>query len=222
MRARFARRLLGGHALPAEFKNCAGRRSARAARRSARRATPRRGRAMREEVIVSRVREPGRRLLDDAAAVGEALRRRFADRAHLRLDRRVSRDRRTTRRAGPSRRARSRRGTTRVVATENGSPGSWPAITSSASAASATVRVVGPRCVIVVQPPGFCGTRPYVGLMPKTPQNDAGIRIEPPPSLLSAIGPVRPQPPRPHRRSSRRRCASCPRDCSSSRRACSP
>src|SRR5256885_4386381 len=33
------------------------------------------------------------------------------------------------------------------------------------------------------------GTRPYDGLKPYTPQNAAGMRIEPPPSVPSANGP---------------------------------
>src|SRR5207342_2316617 len=34
------------------------------------------------------------------------------------------------------------------------------------------------------------GTRPRLGLSPTTPQADAGIRIEPPPSLAPAIGTI--------------------------------
>src|SRR5262245_20906720 len=47
---------------------------------------------------------------------------------------------------------------------------------------------------------GPSGLRPRVGLRPKTPQHDAGMRIEPPPSLPCAIGTMRaataaPEPP---------------------------
>ena len=58
------------------------------------------------------------------------------------------------------------------------------------SAASATVRVIGPRCdrrsLCGI---GTYGTTPVVGLMPKMPANDEGIRIEPPPSPPWARGP---------------------------------
>jgi hypothetical protein len=52
------------------------------------------------------------------------------------------------------------------------------------------VRAIGPLTVSVGQPgkPGPSGTRPKVGFRPATPQNDAGIRIEPPPSDPSASG----------------------------------
>src|SRR3990172_10728170 len=89
----------------------------------------------------------------------------------------------------PGLRSTSARNDPGYAGTLNGSSGSWYAITSSASAASATVRVIGPRCVIVDQPPGLRGTRPYVAFSPNTPQIDAGMRIEPPPSLPSAMGP---------------------------------
>ena len=35
---------------------------------------------------------------------------------------------------------------------------------------------------------GFIGSRPREGFNPTRPQQDAGIRIEPPPSLACAIG----------------------------------
>src|SRR5438552_679699 len=63
-------------------------------------------------------------------------------------------------------------------------------MTASISAQSSTVNAIGPRCVIVNQP-GHCGSRgtsPNVGLIPATPQNEAGIRIEPPPSVPIASG----------------------------------
>src|SRR5918912_557843 len=61
---------------------------------------------------------------------------------------------------------------------------------SSMSARSATVRPSGPFTDSVGQPlnPGCLGTTPNVGLWPATPQNDAGMRIEPPPSVPSAPG----------------------------------
>src|SRR5690625_7688493 len=61
---------------------------------------------------------------------------------------------------------------------------------SSSSAASATVRAIGPA----VERPMKSGlkgpdvTRPRVGLIPKTPQAAAGMRMEPPPSLPWAAG----------------------------------
>src|SRR5947199_2247773 len=64
---------------------------------------------------------------------------------------------------------------------------------SSASAASATVRVIGPVCASEAQDggenPGERGTRPKVGFNPNTPQNEDGTRIEPTPSVPIAIGP---------------------------------
>ena len=70
-----------------------------------------------------------------------------------------------------------------------GSPGSYPARTSSRWAASTTDREIGPD---VERPSrdvnGALDTRPREGLRPKTPQHDAGIRIEPPPSVPWATG----------------------------------
>src|SRR5437868_13977031 len=64
---------------------------------------------------------------------------------------------------------------------------------SSASAASATVRVIGPVWASDAQEggekPGVRGTRPKVGLTPTTPQKAAGTRIEPTPSVPMASGP---------------------------------
>src|ERR671914_798679 len=37
---------------------------------------------------------------------------------------------------------------------------------------------------------GHCGTRAKVGLSPTTPQNAAGMRIEPPPSVPTASGTI--------------------------------
>src|SRR5207247_4963383 len=60
----------------------------------------------------------------------------------------------------------------------------------SSAAASATVRAIGPDVErpIVPGPYGACETRPRDGFRPNSPQQAAGIRIEPPPSLPWAIG----------------------------------
>src|SRR3954451_12724249 len=60
------------------------------------------------------------------------------------------------------------------------SDGSGPASTFSNSAVSATVRASGPQwqCGSRLNG-GSTGTRPYGGLKPTTPLNDAGSRIEP-------------------------------------------
>ena len=63
-------------------------------------------------------------------------------------------------------------------------------MTSSIRAASPTVRAIGPW---VISPPrglefGALETRPRDGLMPTTPQQLEGMRMEPPPSDPSAIG----------------------------------
>ena len=70
--------------------------------------------------------------------------------------------------------------------------GCSPPSTSSSSSASATVRVSGPTEISVFQPgpDGSCGTSPKVGLCPTSPQNAAGMRIEPPPSPPSETGPA--------------------------------
>src|SRR2546425_5026487 len=65
-------------------------------------------------------------------------------------------------------------------------------MTSSTSGASRTVRVMGPTWDTRAKPLGTprpSGTRPYDGLKPYAPQNAAGMRIEPPPSVPSATGP---------------------------------
>src|SRR5579875_3214568 len=70
------------------------------------------------------------------------------------------------------------------------SPGKLPAITSSSSAASATVRAMGP----LVPRPTRSGTsgpseiRPRDGLIPNSPHTLLGMRIDPPPSLPWAAG----------------------------------
>ena len=71
-----------------------------------------------------------------------------------------------------------------------GSPGRRPASTSSSAAASRTVRAIGPA---VARPTGspYIGEpliRPRDGLNPTSPQHEAGIRIEPPPSEPCATG----------------------------------
>src|SRR3979411_2049481 len=67
------------------------------------------------------------------------------------------------------------------------------AITSSISAASATVRAIGPVCARDAhdggEKPGDLGTSPKVGFTPTTPQNEDGTRIEPTPSVPIASGP---------------------------------
>src|SRR5918998_6039326 len=73
---------------------------------------------------------------------------------------------------------------------ESRSRASAPAMALSIIAASRTVLVMGPRCD---RSPtalgGYCGTRPKEGLNPKMPQNAAGMRIDPAPSLPCARGP---------------------------------
>ena len=72
------------------------------------------------------------------------------------------------------------------------SAGAAPAITCSVRARSRTLRAIGPSTERLGQPrkPGSLGTSPNVGLSPATPQNDDGIRIEPPPSVPSANGTI--------------------------------
>src|SRR4051794_23803517 len=62
-------------------------------------------------------------------------------------------------------------------------------MTSSSAAASCTVRVSGPLVERPSRPLYGAGeTRPRDGLIPKIPQQEAGIRIDPPPSLPCAAG----------------------------------
>src|SRR5438477_12442466 len=64
-------------------------------------------------------------------------------------------------------------------------------MTLSMSAASATLRAIGPTCATVpMGEGGQAGTRPKVGLMPNRPVNAQGMRIEPPPSVPTASGPI--------------------------------
>src|SRR5207248_10866253 len=70
------------------------------------------------------------------------------------------------------------------------SPGKLPVITSSSSAASATVRASGP---LTPRPyrsgtSGPSETRPRDGLIPNRPHTLDGMRMEPPPSLPWAAG----------------------------------
>src|SRR5688572_23937149 len=73
-------------------------------------------------------------------------------------------------------------------------------MTHSISAASAAVRGLGPICSMDSQldtpgnvssrQPGQSGTRPIEAFMPKRPLNDAGNRMDPPPSLPIAMGAI--------------------------------
>ena len=70
-----------------------------------------------------------------------------------------------------------------------GSRWSAPRVSRSTARASATERVSGPACDSdSLTVPGQTGMALSVGLSPTTPQNDAGILIEPPASLPSATG----------------------------------
>src|SRR5215470_17161149 len=72
-----------------------------------------------------------------------------------------------------------------------GSPTSGPEVTSRSAALSRTVRVTACAVEALPQPSpasGPIGLRARVGLRPKMPQQEAGIRIDPPPSLACAIG----------------------------------
>ncbi len=69
------------------------------------------------------------------------------------------------------------------------SPGSGPARMSSSSAVSRTVRVRTPSCRRKLSPAsGASEMRPREGFRPTRPQQAAGIRSEPPPSLPCASG----------------------------------
>src|SRR5579862_4721357 len=63
-------------------------------------------------------------------------------------------------------------------------------MTSRRAAASRTVRAIGPFVPRPSEPDphGAGDTRPRAGLIPTSPQQEAGMRIEPPPSLACAIG----------------------------------
>src|SRR5579883_1991495 len=58
-------------------------------------------------------------------------------------------------------------------------------------AASRTVRVIGPTCESVpCAEGGHTGTRPCVGLRPKRPVKEQGMRTEPAPSVPTASVPM--------------------------------
>src|SRR6218665_1266758 len=72
-----------------------------------------------------------------------------------------------------------------------GAPLSMPATASMAAAVSRTVRLSTPSTARPPQPSprsGPIGTTPRDGLSPNRPQQAAGMRMEPPPSLPCAIG----------------------------------
>src|SRR5579884_2542759 len=71
----------------------------------------------------------------------------------------------------------------------NQSRESGPFIASSISAASATVGVVGPPYETSPKAEGgYIATLPKVGFSPNTPENAAGMRIDPPASVPTASG----------------------------------
>src|SRR4051812_36853561 len=72
----------------------------------------------------------------------------------------------------------------------SGAWGSGPASTDSSNARSPTLRAIGPPTEVVSHwlDCGHSGTRPSDGRSPTTPQNDAGLRSEPPMSEPSASG----------------------------------
>src|SRR5690625_3176552 len=62
---------------------------------------------------------------------------------------------------------------------------------SISSAASSTVRVIGPACASGANGlAGYIGTRPCVGLSPTMPQKLAGMRMLPPASVPTASGAI--------------------------------
>lgn len=79
-------------------------------------------------------------------------------------------------------------GKSRPAGAFKGNSANGPAITDSIKARSARLRAIGPATASVSQgrSVGQIGTKPGVGRSPKTPQNAAGVRIEPPRSLPSA------------------------------------
>ena len=74
----------------------------------------------------------------------------------------------------------------------SGARASGPASTERSSARSPTLRAIGPPVDIVTacRLEGHWGTRPREGRNPTTPQNDAGLRNEPPRSDPSARGTI--------------------------------
>src|SRR5579872_275126 len=72
-----------------------------------------------------------------------------------------------------------------------GSPGIYPEVASSAAAVSLTVRLTTPsitRPLMMSPISGPSELRPRVGFSPTKPQQAAGMRMEPPPSLAWATG----------------------------------
>src|SRR4029077_19339149 len=71
-----------------------------------------------------------------------------------------------------------------------GSRASGCAMTVNKSAASSTLRAIGPTWGgTPTKPAGCAGTRPKVGLKPPTPVYALGPRLDPPPSVASGSGP---------------------------------
>ena len=125
----------------------------------------------------SSVEQLGRRTCRSRARrVDRHRRRRLRRQRRSAGDRAARRPPRETSAPAPARR-RSRRARCRVI-------------TSSSAAASRTVRAIGPEVPSPSEPEtnGAGETRPRDGLMPKSPQHEAGMRIEPPPSLACATG----------------------------------
>jgi hypothetical protein len=72
-----------------------------------------------------------------------------------------------------------------------GSPTSGPEVASSSAALSRTLHVTAWPAEAPPQPSpasGPIGLRARVGLRPNSPQQEAGMRMEPPPSVACAIG----------------------------------
>ena len=95
------------------------------------------------------------------------------------------------RRRRSSGRRRARAANDASPASESGARASWPAWTSSRSARSRTLRAIGPsvpNCVTQTSRAGTAGTRPRLGLKPKTLFHAAGLRRLPIESLPSATG----------------------------------
>src|SRR5262245_16190885 len=88
----------------------------------------------------------------------------------------------------PSSRAANRAPSSSI---DSGSRGSGPAIALSKSAASVTLRPIGPDTDSGDHAPLPRDTRPADGRNPTTLQNAAGLRSEPPVSLPSAMGSMR-------------------------------
>src|SRR3569832_2590641 len=77
------------------------------------------------------------------------------------------------------------------MAARKGAPGAPSAITSSAAAVPRTLREITPSAEAPYQYSPVAGpaeTSPRDGFSPNRPQQAAGMRIAPPPSLPAAIG----------------------------------